>query len=231
MDAELLVVADCPHTRPAAALLREALDDIGLASVSVTTTVVDTAEQAETLTFRGSPTIMVNGVDVFPGPASSPGLACRMYPHADGTINGLPTLRDLQQALTQVAARPPGPRPGSLSNKRTGPHASSDRPSAGAVRKLSIGACAPVTSDTQGTYSAIPSCRILRGSKANYDPGPAVTDALSRESEPRTNRPPEPSPPAVSPVRDWMTGRQTWSGCAGQGSRGDGRRRPGLYLP
>ena len=52
MDVELLVVPDCPNEAPAAALLRTALDDVGLARTPVTTTVIDTPAEAERRGFR-----------------------------------------------------------------------------------------------------------------------------------------------------------------------------------
>lgn len=64
MDIELLVVPDCPNEGPAAALLRAALDDIGLGSVDYTVTVIDTQDAAERHHFSGSPTISVNGEDL-----------------------------------------------------------------------------------------------------------------------------------------------------------------------
>jgi hypothetical protein len=54
MDTELLVVPDCPNEGPAAALLRAALDDIGLGSVDYTVTVIDTQDAAERRHFSGS---------------------------------------------------------------------------------------------------------------------------------------------------------------------------------
>ena len=42
MDVELRVIADCPNEGAAAALLRTALDDIGLPSVTFTRSVIAT---------------------------------------------------------------------------------------------------------------------------------------------------------------------------------------------
>lgn len=55
MDAELLVVPDCPNETPAAHLMRRALDDIGLSTTRITTIVVTNPEDAEMLGFIGSP--------------------------------------------------------------------------------------------------------------------------------------------------------------------------------
>jgi hypothetical protein len=102
VEVELLGVADCPHTGPASALLRAALDDVGLTAVSFTTTVVDSLQQADSRGFIGSPTITVDGSDLFPEPGRQPALACRIYDHPGGNT-GLPDLRDLTRALKRAA--------------------------------------------------------------------------------------------------------------------------------
>jgi hypothetical protein len=99
MDVELLVVPDCPHEKPAAMLLRSALDDIGLRTVEFQLTVIDTAEAAELRGFVGSPTILLDGVDPFETPGPPASLACRLYPGP----GGLPDLRRLRQVLKRAA--------------------------------------------------------------------------------------------------------------------------------
>lgn len=103
VNIELLVVADCPNEQPAAALLRRALDDVGLGDVSFATTVIDTQQAAVERRFLGSPTIMINGADPFHDATRAPGLACRVYNTADG-LTGIPDLRDLRRALKMAAA-------------------------------------------------------------------------------------------------------------------------------
>lgn len=77
MDVELIVVPDCPNERPAAALLRAALDDVGLTGVQFTTTVIDTERAADQRRFTGSPTFLINGTDPFAVHPCEPALACR----------------------------------------------------------------------------------------------------------------------------------------------------------
>lgn len=100
MDIELLVVPDCPNEARAAALLRSALDDIGLGSVDYTVIVIDTQDAAERRHFVGSPTISVDGEDIFAEPERPSSVACRVYPGP----SGVPELRDLRQALKRAAA-------------------------------------------------------------------------------------------------------------------------------
>jgi hypothetical protein len=103
MDVELLVVPDCPNEVPAAALLRTALDDVGLARIPVTRTVIDTQEHAERRGFIGSPTIRIDAADPFAEPGQPVALACRIYRNTTGPA-GIPDLRQLRQALKQAAA-------------------------------------------------------------------------------------------------------------------------------
>ena len=103
MDIELLVVADCPHEHSAMVLLRTALDDVGLTAVDVRTTVIVTDDAADQLSFVGSPTILINGHDPFPARRAPAALACRVYPSVAGAA-GVPTLRELRQALKRAAA-------------------------------------------------------------------------------------------------------------------------------
>lgn len=59
---------------------------------------VETVEDAETTRFRGSPSIVVDGIDPF-GAADAPvGLSCRMFQTADGPA-GSPTLDQLRDAI------------------------------------------------------------------------------------------------------------------------------------
>lgn len=103
MDIELLVVPDCPNEAPAAALLRTALDDIGLARIPFTTTVIETPAQAERRGFVGSPTILIDGNDPFAEPGQPAAVACRIYRTTGGPA-GLPDLRQLREALKRAAA-------------------------------------------------------------------------------------------------------------------------------
>ncbi len=100
MRIELLVVPECPHEAAAADLLATALADVGLGSVGYTVTVIDSQDDAERRHFIGSPTICVDGVDLFAEPARPAAVACRMYPGGAG----VPSLSDLRQALKKAAA-------------------------------------------------------------------------------------------------------------------------------
>lgn len=61
---------------------------------------VETVEDAEQTRFRGSPSVIVNGVDPFAdADADAPvGLSCRMYQTPDGPA-GSPTLAQLREVI------------------------------------------------------------------------------------------------------------------------------------
>lgn len=103
VNIELQVVPDCPHEADAERLLHAALADLGIDAVVRTRVILDEPE-AVRCGFTGSPTFLLNGSDPFASPGRPVGLACRLYPTAEG-VAGLPTLRDLRKALKQAADR------------------------------------------------------------------------------------------------------------------------------
>lgn len=100
MDVELLVVPDCPNEVPAHDLIRTALDELGIRA-SVSTTVIDSEEQARARGFTGSPTFLIDGRDPFAHPGAAVGLACRVYQTPYG-LAGLPTLSELREELRRA---------------------------------------------------------------------------------------------------------------------------------
>ena len=86
----------CPNWKDTDAFLTT-LRDEGL-EITVSHQIVDTPEKAESANFRGSPTVLIDGVDPFADPDAPVGLSCRMYPSNDGYV-GSPTLEQLRSAL------------------------------------------------------------------------------------------------------------------------------------
>lgn len=97
MDVRLLYSDGCPNWREADERLREALARLGL-DLAPEHVRVETAEDAERLGFRGSPTVLVDGVDPFADEAAPVGLSCRVFPTPDG-LRGAPTVEQLVAAL------------------------------------------------------------------------------------------------------------------------------------
>ncbi len=96
MDITLLYFEDCPSWKVADERLALIAAERG--DVTVTRRLVESPEEAERTGFRGSPSILVDGVDVFAEPDSGVGLACRRYRTPDG-YEGAPTLEQLREVL------------------------------------------------------------------------------------------------------------------------------------
>lgn len=96
MDVTLLYFDDCPNWKVADQRLSAIAAD--RADVMVTRLRVETVEEAERVGFHGSPSILVDGVDVFAEPGAGVGLSCRVYRTPDG-LAGAPTVEQLRVAL------------------------------------------------------------------------------------------------------------------------------------
>ena len=89
----------CPNWKITDGRIHDALQQTGLAgSVTVTYEKVETPEDAERLGFIGSPTVLVDGVDLWDPGGGPTGLSCRFYRTEDGP-QGSPTTDQLVHAL------------------------------------------------------------------------------------------------------------------------------------
>ena len=105
-EIELLWWAGCPSTERALAELRHAMNDTGLGTATVTVTEIATDEEARTIGYAGSPTILIDGVDLVPAAAEEHiGLSCRVYRRRDGRVTPIPDPDDLREALQRAAER------------------------------------------------------------------------------------------------------------------------------
>lgn len=89
----------CPNWKVAAGRL--AVIAAEYPGVTVTGQLVETPEEAEALGFRGSPSILLDGTDLFPDPSTAVGLACRRYVTPEG-LAGAPTLDQLCAAFRRA---------------------------------------------------------------------------------------------------------------------------------
>lgn len=96
MDIALLYFDDCPNWKIADERL--AVIAVERPDLTVSRHLVDTAQEAERVGFHGSPSILVDGVDVFAGPQDGVGLSCRVYRTPDGPA-GAPTIEQLRTVL------------------------------------------------------------------------------------------------------------------------------------
>ena len=95
MDIALLYFDDCPNWK----VVDERLSAIAAKRADqVTRHLVETLEEAERVGFHGSPSILVDGTDVFADPEAGVGLSRRVYRTPDGPA-GAPTVEQLRAAL------------------------------------------------------------------------------------------------------------------------------------
>ena len=99
MDVTLLYFDGCPNWKIADERLR--LLALERPDLTVRRQLVRTPEEAEQVGFLGSPSIQVDGIDVFAQPGSPVGLTCRMYPTPDGYA-GAPTLDQLRTVVADA---------------------------------------------------------------------------------------------------------------------------------
>lgn len=97
MSLQILHVPDCPGV----ALLIERLTEVVPDRVAAELEIVVVGEPiaAERLGMCGSPTLLVDGVDPFAGPAQRPSLSCRLFADPDGTVGNAPSVAALRAAL------------------------------------------------------------------------------------------------------------------------------------
>lgn len=91
---------DCPNWNTTDNHLHKLIWDRKL-DATVEYQLIGTREDAELHQFRGSPTVLFDGVDPFAERDAPVGLACRIY-QTDAGPAGSPTLRQLEQAIDSV---------------------------------------------------------------------------------------------------------------------------------
>jgi hypothetical protein len=96
---ELLWWAGCPSYDDALADLRAAVGELGRDPAEVVSREVHTSDEADATRFVGSPTIRVDGRDLFPPHDEPTGLTCRVYRRRDGRHSPTPDPDDLRDAL------------------------------------------------------------------------------------------------------------------------------------
>jgi hypothetical protein len=101
----LLAWSECPSHERALAILTELLDELGARDARVEVSWVETEEEADRLRFTGSPSIRVDGTELFdPEPGEPYALACRVYTLPDGRFSPLPDRGLLKRALAAALA-------------------------------------------------------------------------------------------------------------------------------
>lgn len=95
MKVTLLYFDGCPNWQATDALIESLRSEMGF---EFDRRRVATAEDAERLQFRGSPTVLIDDQDVFATGDEPVGLSCRMY-RTDHGLAGAPSERQLRELL------------------------------------------------------------------------------------------------------------------------------------
>lgn len=97
MRIQLLYFDGCPNWLVMHERLREAAASV-VGDCDIELVEVLSPEMAVDWGFHGSPSVLVDGTDLFAEPGAPVGLACRLYPTLDG-VRGAPTLEQVVAAL------------------------------------------------------------------------------------------------------------------------------------
>ena len=110
MKFQLLHIDGCPNTEVADARLRAALTAVAGAeggahktSCEIERVRLTTGAEAATVPFFGSPTVLLDGVDLFPGAARTAELACRVYVTSAG-LEGAPGQSEIEVVIRAAIA-------------------------------------------------------------------------------------------------------------------------------
>jgi hypothetical protein len=95
---EVLVIDGCRGAELALSRLRIALLSTDRPDIEVGVRTIIDGRRAESSGFAGSPTFTVDGIDLFPGGARTPCLACRVYMTPDG-LAAVPTTEQLVERI------------------------------------------------------------------------------------------------------------------------------------
>ena len=101
MEIVIRYFEGCPNVAKAEERVVAALSG---RDVPITRQLVGTQAQAEVLGFRGSPTILIDGVDPWEDPSAPVGFACRLYPSVDG-LDGAPSVEELKRSMGDGGGR------------------------------------------------------------------------------------------------------------------------------
>jgi hypothetical protein len=100
VHVEVLYFDGCPAYVAATRTLREVLSELGV-EAEVELVAVNTNEEAQRLSFPGSPTLRMDGRDLFPVPERSGwALGCRTYA-TPKCLKGYPTTEMIRDALAR----------------------------------------------------------------------------------------------------------------------------------
>jgi hypothetical protein len=99
-EIKLLYFDGCPSWKSALGILKKVIETEKI-QASVTLVKIETPEQAQKERFLGSPSFIVNGVDLWPEERQNYTLSCRIYNTPAG-MKGFPTVEMLKLRLIEA---------------------------------------------------------------------------------------------------------------------------------
>ena len=101
MQIQFLWWEDCPSHPHAWERLSQVLDELGI-EARIERVEIQTEEAAARWRFPGSPTILINGVDIDPAAPAASRLTCRLYIHENGRPSPLPSEEMIKRAILRA---------------------------------------------------------------------------------------------------------------------------------
>jgi hypothetical protein len=98
MKLEVLHIDECEGWTTAVERTREALATLDMHDVTVIPRRVTSGKDAAGTAFAGSPTIVADGIDLFPSTGQTSALACRVYLTPQGLADA-PTAEQISEAI------------------------------------------------------------------------------------------------------------------------------------
>jgi hypothetical protein len=98
MKIVFLYSEDCPSYEVTLSRLRKVVEEEGI-NAEITSTKVETDDQAQQLHFAGSPTILIDGRDIDPPINPKYALTCRAYRLEDGRVSPIPSIMMMRRAV------------------------------------------------------------------------------------------------------------------------------------
>ncbi len=102
MQVPVLGVPGCPHFPELERRLARMLD--GLPRVTVSCQVIAAEDDAARSGMRGSPTVLIGGIDPFAEPGQPASVSCRLCRDSNGQTGGAPSVSQLRRAVTGAAS-------------------------------------------------------------------------------------------------------------------------------
>jgi hypothetical protein len=100
---QLIYFIGCPHWRLAEERLRRAVEYAGIVDAEILLVSVRNSDEAAAAGMSGSPTVLIDGADLFAADSPATGISCRIYRTANG-LSGAPGVIRLTAALREASA-------------------------------------------------------------------------------------------------------------------------------